>query len=136
MTGDHASQNSQRNAHFASLPAPAYDFFNRQYEKLEPLVSHRKQTTAPLSNRQIPAILSLELPSASLRLFHFPYPRFPSPARLDQLATSPPVKGFIHRLEPARRPGVAGWLTAPVIRRTAFRRRVVSSNKMSLGESK
>src|SRR5690348_13161542 len=74
VTGNHANHNSPRNSHFASLPAPTYDFFNRQYEKLEPLVSHRKQTTAPLSNRQIPACVALGHASTLLRLFHFPYP--------------------------------------------------------------
>lgn len=59
---------------FSATPASAYDFLNRQYEKLEPLVSHRKQTTAPLSIRQIPARARLGLPSTLLRLFHFPYP--------------------------------------------------------------
>jgi hypothetical protein len=74
VTRNHANENSSRNMLFARLPAPTYDFFNRQYEKLEPLVSHRKQTTAPLSNRQFPALFTSETLSTSLRPFHFSYP--------------------------------------------------------------
>jgi tetratricopeptide (TPR) repeat protein len=53
--------------------APTYDFFNRQYERLEPHVSHRKQTAGLLSNRHKIAFFISEFHSLSLRLSHFSY---------------------------------------------------------------
>ena len=44
-----------------------YDFFNRHYVRLELLVSYRKQTTGPLSNRH------------KFAFFHFPPPPCEAP---------------------------------------------------------
>jgi len=102
----------RNSAHTWALRSQAYDFFNRKYEELKIAATHRKQTTAPLFNRQLDPVFLVSPPAepAHKQAGIYPHARAASGPHLDtsygSQLTSQPAEA------PALRPPRSWWTVA------------------------